>query len=392
MAKELLTEEIADIAKLPKLWRKAKRLDFKNPTANKNLMDFFQFYKKGKNHWGCTADWYQHLNRKLSNDVFRNIFLKLKDGNPPSTLAMKNLWAELKPLVSKKVVKDTPTFGKMKLHAYQGGLKYAEEAKEILTKGNKILKKYDLEKLIYGNVFTTNLGKSSVFAHYTVADDSIAITSKGFDRGDAIDSYLHEMGHRFWYKFYNWKWEYERAVTVGSKMITVDYRLKMWKTARYYIAAYLLGDTGRRTRPSASMLGFASYMSRGGNNPYTKWTKPAGEFTDRYNAWAEHLCSKYHSFAKNPLEGFANYIKSQNLDAQFLTGNEEAVKQLYISTAEGDVAAETTKHSEILAPTPYGRTNVQESFAVTFSFYLLDKPLIPELKNAMEKAIKNERP
>ena len=96
------------------------------------------------------------------------------------------------------------TAGAFKVHNTIGAdEKHFEELQGLVSSATKAIQPVlDFKKVLYGDVFVVGqLKQSKTLAWYNVKDDDVYLRSlakKGFDD---LSSLVHELGHRYWFKF-----------------------------------------------------------------------------------------------------------------------------------------------------------------------------------------------
>lgn len=65
----------------------------------------------------------------------------------------------------------------------------------------KILRAEGFEKLCYGKLFSTASLGGQAIADYSVGTDTVRVSNKAKKGDEAIRVFIHELGHRLWYKF-----------------------------------------------------------------------------------------------------------------------------------------------------------------------------------------------
>jgi len=302
-----------------------------------------------------------------------NLFLKLRDDIKLSILTDRHgaehelLYELIK--YAKLHIKDDNKVDNFNLVFYNN---INQESKDkivyFLQKAVNILKK-DFDFLIYGKILVQNVGHAG--ATYAHELDSIALRYNILDysKGNefATETIIHEIGHRYWYKFMtsSERYDYKKGVEVNKVIITANDRRNIFKklgNLMYSLYKYGINDQNFKK----NVLWQYKHYTKDEKTKLLFWLKYKG-LNDIFAAIAK--VSKWYDIEKDELINSAK---------DYIVGNENDII----------ITTKNRQHMNILGPTNYGRKNVEESFAETFLYYVLNKPLDKELKDIFLKAIK----
>lgn len=202
-------------------------------------------------------------------------------------------------------------------------------------------------QVLYGDVYlATSLAKTgptSPSASYSPTSDTIHLSVRATRRFDDVYTIIHELGHRYGFKFAEGTPAYREFVDLSTR--------KVWESVIF--------DAALRNRVADEVAGAAEDRRQG---------RPVRTLSEEAVLWA-----------KQP------HVEVKARIAAFLSGKIDGAELRDLLRGHGDVEVETGKllHGP-LAVTPYGATKVTENFAEAFAHYVLGMPLAPELRAVLE--------
>ncbi len=225
----------------------------------------------------------------------------------------------------------------------------------LVDKADSILRGR-FEKVLHGSIHLGNtVSAGHALASYSPGQDAIQISVKELHKvyegtwnkrvlDDVLKSFIHELGHRYWYKFSN-KAERDEFRKLSTEpeffQFEVNYDAKMReRMAEEYLTIAKARVKRKKIVPSPELVGWLRAMHARGD------FLPLDKLTERIK------------------EGPA--VETEILKAVRGTKNETLV-------IEGE------KLHDGIAVSEYGATKVEENFAEGFAYYALGKDMHPEM-------------
>jgi len=227
-----------------------------------------------------------------------------------------------------------------------------------LEQAADILRRKGYANLLYGDVFISNtLGRA--FANYIASSDDMAIAPKKAPSPDQmVKSYIHELGHRYWYKVMSQdqRDEFIEAVSHPTEIVTVEQRENLWSWVKRNLLADMV-QTGKISRDDYS-------------GSYLRLNASAKE---RRKLWSRYLVK---------MSGQPVHMGVAQRDPEGLLAGD--YDDVFIRPQDGDVEVPT---SGVSGPTAYGRQSSKESFATSFASYMLDELKDENLRRILEVSL-----
>lgn len=212
-------------------------------------------------------------------------------------------------------------------------------------------------QVLYGKVYLgTSVGKGySNIAIYVEDHDQMSLSTRASSTVGDVHAICHELGHRFFYKF--WKNKQQRD--------------EFWKLSTEPVYEAITFDKPTRAKLADEFISNAEKMRAG-----EKGVKVSDLLTD----WIKELRRRPEVTAVT------------NLGKKFTWDKDDSVRdKLWAAVAlpsEPTIEVRTDKIlREPLSVSEYAkRTNWKENWAEAFAFYVMGKPLPPEISAILDKA------
>jgi hypothetical protein len=201
-------------------------------------------------------------------------------------------------------------------------------------------------KVLYGRVFLATSLSRKTAAHYVHTDDTVHLSVNARKRFDDIYTLIHELGHRFDYKF-----------------LESQLRNKFWGLSTKREHEVIHFDAKLRDQVADEVVDLAKTRALG---------HPLPKMSPELETWLRSV------------DGPLNIKRDM---ADYLAGKIDESK--LHATAKGSKDADVMTDKVIrepLAVTPYGATNVRENFAEAFAHYVLGMDLAPEFVEILNDA------
>lgn len=201
-------------------------------------------------------------------------------------------------------------------------------------------------QVLYGDVYlATSLARSGPYnpsASYSPSSDAVHLSVRARRRFDDVYTIVHELGHRFGYKFAEGTPAYREFVALSTR--------KEWQK--------VLFDDAVRAQVAGELVAAAVDRKQG---------RPMKPLSEDAVLWA-----------KQP------HVEVKARIADFLAGKIDQARLHDLLKGQRDQEVETGKllHGP-LAVTPYGATKVVENFAEAFAHYVLGMEMPPELRSVL---------
>lgn len=194
--------------------------------------------------------------------------------------------------------------------------------------------------VLYGKVFFSTHLKARVAAWYSPQDDTIHLNVRAKKRFDDVYTIIHEMGHRYDFKF------------LGE-----ENRRKFWGLSMRKEYEKIFFDEKKREQVADEAVALAKAKAQG---------RPVSAPSPELVAWL-----KSPHGPSNPRELTTKFMN--------LAIGEKELHDGIKGTKNAEVTTEVVLHGP-LSVTPYGATKPRENFAEAFAHYVLGMNQPPELE------------
>ena len=201
-----------------------------------------------------------------------------------------------------------------------------DDIEKMVVKINRLLKSKGMSRLIYGHIHVMKTLTSNVGADYSEQRDSIRIRAKNIKGIDNkfIKNFIHEIGHREWYKFLG-----------RNERNEVNKKFRNTKTPSYDELNIEAGDI-------------------------LYYSKAKETYEVKQKEWNRII---------------VKLINVESKRKQKSVGKLFGIKKDVLATGELEVLGKERKDTEYESyfPTTYARKNVEEMFAEIFAYWVMNK-------------------
>lgn len=215
---------------------------------------------------------------------------------------------------------------------------------DVIEKSYKILQKIKLENLMTGNCYVTKKFSASYWGLYNIVRDYISVKPNIENEEDSIHTFVHEMGHKFMYKF----------MSPANRKIVIDKYVELMKQGEQYTQPTARGNADEVFKKIAKEQGELVYVGK----------------TKKYKSFNPYVISTYTTEKMEIKSKLAPMIRLTAHPYAFFTSDWENNGKPLVDSS---VSYKNKTFSDSWFPTAYSRTNFEEFWAEIFAFYATGK-------------------